>query len=169
MKEIRIEKIVLNTGLGSKGNVENAVKILKEITGMNPIITKTHKRSTFGVAKGKAIGCKVTVRKNTEELLKKLLIAKENVLKSGNFDRTGNLAFGIHEYIDVPGMEYDPKIGIIGFDVCVTLERPGYAVKRKKISKKIGHDHMITKEEAMKFIKEKFGVKIESITKVHEE
>jgi large subunit ribosomal protein L5 len=160
MRDIRIEKIVLNIGLGSSGNIENAMKILKEITGMKPVITRTHRRNTFGVAKGKPIGCKVTIRKNTNEMLKRLLMAKENILKEENFDKNGNFAFGVHEYIDVPGVEYDPQVGIIGFDVCVTLERPGYCIKRKKPLKKIGRSHLITKEEAIKFVKENFGVKI---------
>ncbi len=83
------------------------------------------------------------------------------MLSGSNFDDYGNFAFGIKEYIDIPGMEYDPKLGIIGMDVCVALERPGYAVKRRKLSGKIGKAHKITREEAMSFAREKFGVAIE--------
>ena len=90
-----------------------------------------------------------------------LLEAKENRLSSRSFDGTGNFSFGIKEYIDVPGMEYDPKIGILGMDVCVTLERPGYRVKRKRLGSKIGKNHVITKQDAMEFMKENFGVAIE--------
>ena len=42
------------------------------------------------------------------------------------------LHFGIPEYINIPGIEYDPDIGIIGLEACVTLERPGFRIKKKK-------------------------------------
>ncbi len=161
MKEIRIEKITLNIGCGTKTPIETARTVLKNVSGGKVVVTKTKKRTTFNVPKNKAIGCKITLRKNTTPFLKRLLEAKENMLKMSNFDNTGNFSFGIREYIDVPEMEYDPKLGVLGFDVCVTLERPGYRVKRKRLSSRIGKGHMIKKEEAVEFAKEKFGVKIE--------
>lgn len=161
MKEIRIEKITLNIGCGTKTPIETARTILNNVSGGKVVITKTKKRSTFNVPKNKAIGCKITLRRNTTSFLKRLLEAKENMLKMSNFDNTGNFSFGIKEYIDVPEMEYDPKLGVLGFDVCVTLERPGYRVKRKRLSSRIGKSHSIKKEEAIQFAKEKFGVKIE--------
>lgn len=161
MRNIKIEKIVLNIGCGTKVPVENAKTILEQISGVKAIITKTKKRSTFGVAKEKPIGCKVTIRKNVDEFLQMLLEAKGNKLKASNFDDSGNFSFGIEEYIDIPNMEYEPKIGILGFDASVVLERPGFRVKRKKLSKKIGKRHKIKKEEAMNFVKEKFNAVIE--------
>ena len=101
----------------------------------------------------------IIVNWNTKELLKRLLEAKEN-LEESNFDDTGNLSFGIKEYIDVPGMEYDPSIAITGFDVSVTLERPGYSVKKRKIAGKIGKGHLIKKEEAVEFMRKEFGVEV---------
>ena len=44
----------------------------------------------------------------------------------------GNLSFGIHEYIEMPGAKYDPDIGMFGLDVSVNLERPGYRISRRK-------------------------------------
>lgn len=160
MRKINIEKIVLNIGCGANVNTEYAKTILESITGSKAVITIAKKRSTFGVPKGKPIGCKVTIRKNANELLKRLLEAKENKLQESNFDDTGNFSFGVTEYIDVPGMEYDPKIGILGFDVSVALERPGYSVKKRKIGSKIGKKHLITREEAIEFVKKEFGVNI---------
>lgn len=103
----------------------------------------------------------MTLRKDVEDMLKRLLEAKENTLRKTSFDSSGNFSFGIKEYIDVPGTDYDPKIGMIGFDVAVTLERPGYRVKRRKLPKKLGKSHMIKKEEAIDFVAERFNVKIE--------
>ena len=160
MLDIRIEKIALNIGCGTAHNIEHARTILNRVSESKSVITKTKKRSTFNVPKNKPIGCKVTIRKNAKDLLKKLLDAKENMLSTENFDDSGNVSFGIKEYIDVPGMEYDPNIGILGFDVSVALERPGYRVKRKKISSKLGKRHKITKEDAMEFMKKEFNATI---------
>src|SRR3989338_5594931 len=161
MRDIKIEKITLNIGCGTKTPIDTATTILKNVSGGKVVITKTKKRSTFNVPKNKEIGCKITLRKNTIPFLKRLLEAKENKLRMSNFDRTGNFSFGIREYIDVPGMEYDPKLGVLGFDVCVTLERPGYRVKRKRLSSTVGKAHLIKKEEAIEFAKEKLGIQIE--------
>jgi large subunit ribosomal protein L5 len=161
MREIRVEKVTLNMGCGTNVPVEQAKAILEVVSGRKVIITNTKKRSTFNVPKGKAIGCKTTLREGADEFLRKMLKARENKLKSANFDNTGNFSFGIKEYIDLDYMDYDPKLPILGFDVCVTLERPGYRVKRKRISKKLGRKHVITKDEAIEFAKKKFGVMIE--------
>ena len=160
MRDIKVEKIVLNVGCGTTLNIEHAKTILEKVTGAKAVITKTKRRSTFGVPKNKEIGCKVTIRKNTAELLKRLFEAKENNIKKDSFDSTGNLSFGIKEYIEVPGMDYEPQIGIVGFDVSVSLERPGYSIKKRKIKSKIGKKHLITKEDAIEFIKKEFGVNL---------
>ena len=161
MRGERIEKITLNIGCGTKTSIDHAKTILEMISEKKVVITRTAKRTTFNVPKDKPIGCKVTIRKNTEEFLKRMLEARDNKLSEKNFDSTGNFAFGVKEYIDIRGMDYDPKLGILGFDVCVTLERPGYRVKRKRLSSRIGKGHRIRKEDAMQFVKEKFGVTIE--------
>lgn len=160
MRKIRIEKITLNMGLGTTVNPEHAKKVLSMVSNAKPIIIKSRKRSTFNVPRKRDIGCKVTIRRNKEEILKRLLEAKDNRLKHSCFDENGNFSFGIDEYINVPGLEYDPKIGILGFDVCVTLERPGFRIKRRRLSSCIGKKHRITKEEAINFVKNKFDVEI---------
>ena len=160
MRRIRIEKVVLNVGCGTKLNPENAKIILEKITGSKAVITKTKRRNTFNVPKNKAIGCKVTVRKNAAEFLKRLLEAKENRIKASSFDTSANFSFGIKEYIDIPNMDYEPKIGMIGLDVCVTLVRPGYPIRCRRLPGKVGKKHLITKKEAIEFARQ-FGVKVE--------
>jgi len=154
MRKIYIEKIVLNIGCGKTGDIKKATKVLYDITKQKPVITKSKSKSTFGVPKNKEIGVKVTVRKNVEQLLKTLIKAVDNKLLFKNFDNFGNFSFGISEHISVPGVEYDPNIGIFGFDVCVRLARPGFS------GSKIGKAHRITKKEAMEFIKQKFGIEL---------
>jgi large subunit ribosomal protein L5 len=138
--------------------------LLKEITGMTPVKAITQKRiATWGIRPGLPIGCKVTVRSKEKinELLTRLLQAKDNVLTKKQFDDNGNIAFGIHEYINIPGVNYDPKIGIIGLQVCITLERPGFRIKkRKNQKKKIPSRHKIKKVEAIEFMKSNYNVQI---------
>ncbi|MBU0586132.1 50S ribosomal protein L5, partial [Candidatus Micrarchaeota archaeon] len=68
----------------------------------------------------------------------------------------------VREYIDFPGAKYEPKIGVFGFDVCVTLKRRGKRVsERMKRRKSIGKNHLIKKQEAVDFAVAKFGVKFE--------
>jgi large subunit ribosomal protein L5 len=164
MKEIRIEKVTLNVGAGKDQNkLEKGMLLLKNVTGINPVKTFTNKRiPSWGLRPGLPIGCKLTLRKKkAEEILLKLLDAKDNVLNPKQFDKEGNIAFGIHEYIDIPGIRYDPKIGIMGLEVCVTLERPGFRIKKRKIMKrKIPNKHKIKKEEVIEFMEKKFNVKI---------
>lgn len=163
MKEIRIEKLTLNIGAGKdQTKLEKSISLLKNITGLMPVKTFSSKRiPEWGLRPGLPIGCKLTLRKNkAKEILKKLLDAKDFKLKPSQFDNNGNLSFGIHEYIDIPGVKYDPKIGIIGLEVCVTLERPGFRIKRRKLKKKISKKHSIRKEEAIEFMKKDYNLKV---------
>jgi len=160
MREIKIEKVTLNIGCGKDVKPEHAKIILERLTGKKVIIVKTKKRNTFGVGKGKPIAAKITIRKNYDDLLKRLFESVDNKILASSFDANGNLSFGIKEYILIPGMEYDPELGILGMDVCITLERPGYSIKRKRLSRKVGIKHRIKKEEAMEFLKNKYGIQV---------
>lgn len=164
MQNVRIEKLTLNIGAGKEQTkLDKGVALIKTITGIEPIKTITNKRiPAWGVRPGLPIGCKLTLRKNTAtELLKRLLKAKDNKLKESQFDNLGNISFGIHEYIDIPGVKYDPAIGIMGFEVCVTLEKPGFRIKRRKLKQsKIAKSHLITKQQAMEFMKKSFSTEV---------
>lgn len=152
MREIRLEKVTLNMGMGEAGpELEKGKKILGTITGKKVVITKARRRSTFGVPKGKNIGVKVTIRgRGALEFLKNAFKALDDRIKPSNFDNSGNFSFGIHEYINIPGVKYDPEVGIIGMDVAVTLERPGFRIKKRMLRpKKVGKKHRISREEAM--------------------
>ncbi len=164
MKEIKVAKVTLNIGAGKDQNqIKKGIMLLRNITNEKPVETVTKKRiAGWGIRPGLPIGCKVTLRKEKAvKLLKNLINAKESKLNEKQFDDNGNIAFGIAEYIDIPEVKYDPKIGIIGLEVCVTLERAGYRVKKRKICKrKIHKNHKISKEEAIEFMKKEFGIKI---------
>ena len=162
MKEISIEKITLNIGAGKNEELlKKGLKLLNKITSTKPVETKTNKRIPgWGLRPGLTIGCKVTMRNDCEKLLKRLLAAKDNILEQRNFDHQGNFSFGVPEYIDIGGMEYDPELRIIGLEVAVTLERPGFRVKKRTLKKApVGKAHRISKEEAMAFVKQ-LGVEV---------
>lgn len=163
MREIKIEKVVLNVGCaGDLQKIEKAKKLLEYLTGRKPVVTLSRKRSTFGIARGKPVGVKVTLRKKqAEDFLRSALQAVGNKLKSSQFDSNGNFSIGIKEYIELPNVRYQHEIGMLGLDVCVTLERPGFRVQRRKIQKrKISKKHKINKDEAINWLKEKFGVEV---------
>lgn len=164
MKKIYVEKVTLNIGTGKPGDeLEKAVKLLKAMSNHLPVKTEAKKRiPTWGLRPGLQIGTKVTLRdKEAEELLRRLLQAKKNELKRSNFDDNGNLSFGIHEYLDIPGVKYDPSIGIIGLEVAITLSRPGYSIKLRRVKKRnVGARHKIKKEDAIDFMVKNYGVNI---------
>jgi large subunit ribosomal protein L5 len=164
MKKIDIEKITLNICVGQPGdNLDKAIKLLNKITTSKPVKTKAKKRiPTWNIRPGLEIGCKVTLRgQKAKELLKRLLASTNNQLNEKNFDNQGNLSFGVLEYIDIPGVEYDASIGIIGLEVAVTLKRPGFRIKNRKIkSKKIAKSHKISKQEAIDYMKNEYKINI---------
>jgi len=164
MLKPKIEKVVVNISLGKSGEtVEKAAKILKDLTGQNPCKRKAKQTiRNFGIRKGEPIACIVTLRKQIAiELLKKVLPVVDNKMSENRFDKYGNFSFGIKEHIEIPGVKYEPEIGIFGMDVCVSLTRPGYRVKKRRRKKaKIGSKHILTPEEAMAFVKDTLGIEI---------
>ena len=164
MKKIFLNKVVLNMGVGKSGEpIEIGKMALKQITGKKPNARNAKKsQRDWGVRKGEPIGIAVTVRGNDAmELLKKLLVAKDNQINERAIDNEGNLSFGLKEHIDIPGIKYDPKVGILGLEVAISLTRPGFNIKlRSKHKTKIGKNHRITKNDAIKFLTEEFKVKI---------
>ena len=164
MKKISIAKVVLNMGIGKSGDpIELGKKALEQITGKKPNARNAKKsQRDWGVRKGEPIGIAVTVRgDDATKLLKKLFVAKDNQIKESAFDDEGNLSFGIKEHIDIPEIKYDPKIGILGLEVSIALTRPGFNIKLRSLHKaKIGKNHRIRKNDAVKFLTEEFGVEI---------
>ena len=162
MKLIKIEKITLNIGAGKdQTKLEKGLVLLNAISNETPIKTITSKRiQEWGLRPGLPVGCKLTLRKDKAiKLLPRLLDAVDNTLSERQFDNNGNLAFGIHEYIEIPGVKYDPKIGILGLEVCITLERPGFRIKRRRLlARKIPARHRISKQEAIEFMTKNFNI-----------
>ena len=165
MRNIKLGKVTLNIGAGTNtAKLDKGIKLINHIAGRKPVKTFTTKRiPTWGVRPGLPLGCKLTLRKKpAREVLTRLLQAKENKLNAKQFDDLGNVAFGIHEYIDIPGAKYDPDIGIMGLEVCVTLERAGFRIKKRRTRKStIPKTHTIKREEAIDYLKKEFGVVVD--------
>jgi large subunit ribosomal protein L5 len=161
MRKPRIEKVVVNLNVGKSGEPLN--KVLKEITGRTPVKKKAKNTiRDFGIREGESIAVVVTLRKQEAiNFLKKVFPVIDNKLAKRSFDVRGNFSFGLKEHIEIPGVKYDPEIGIFGMDICVTVNRPGQRItKRKRQSKPIGPKHVLTPEESILFIKQTLGVEI---------
>ena len=164
MRAISVGKVVVNIGLGKSGEaIERGKRVLEQVTGQKPAQTRA-KRSVrdFGIHEGEPIGVIVTVRgKKTKELISKLLEARDGKLSESCFDQRGSVSFGIKEHIEIPGIRYDPTIGILGMNVSILLERPGHRVSRRNRRRsRIGPSHYVTREDAMAYFKQNFGVTI---------
>jgi large subunit ribosomal protein L5 len=131
MRIPRLEKIVLNMGVGEAVNdrkkVENASNDLALIAGQRPAITRARKSiATYKVRENMALGAKVTLRGDRMyEFLDRLVtIALPRVkdfrgLNPKSFDGRGNFALGLKEHIVFPEIDYDKVDEIWGMDVIV--------------------------------------------------
>ncbi len=164
MREVRLAKVIVHISVGKSGEMlEKARKVLQEITGQKPC-TKPAKMTIkeFGIREGEPIACLTTLRREkAAAFLKRGLEAVGNTLKRSSFDENGNFAFGIREHIEIPGTKYVPELGIFGMDVIGTLERPGFRIKRRRIRPApVGKSHRVSREDAIKYLTEKFSVQI---------
>lgn len=152
-----IEKIVLSVR-GVDKELEKGVKLLKNISKKQPSKRMSMKRIPgFGVRPKLEVGAMVTLRgKGASDLLRRLLAAGDNQLKKKQIE-ANHFSFGIPEYIEIPGEEYDREIGIIGFEATVIFARKGKRVARRKIKQgKLPEKQKVTPEEIIKFMKLNF-------------
>jgi len=130
----KIEKIVLNMGLGLDGNDSKVLKSCEEdlakITGQKPIITKFKKSvANFKTRKGSNAGLKVTLRKNIMyEFIDRLVnIALPRIkdfrgLSPKGFDEFGNYTFGVKEHIIFPEVSFDRADKVRGLDITIVMD-----------------------------------------------
>ena len=143
----KIEKIIINMGLGLDGNDSKIIKSCEEdlskITGQKPVITKFKKSiANFKTRKGTNAGLKVTLRKNKMyEFLDRLVnIALPRIkdfrgLSSKSFDKFGNYTFGIKEHIIFPEVSFDRADKVRGLDIVIVIssrdKEHSYALLKK--------------------------------------
>jgi large subunit ribosomal protein L5 len=159
-----VAKVTVNIGVGEAGEkLKKAELVLEGVTKQKPVqtLSKTTNKD-WGLRKFMPIGCKVTLRKKAAEtFLKNALKIRENKISEYSFDNQGNFSFGVPDHTLFEGQKYDPNIGIFGMDICVTIEKPGYRIKHRRIDRrKIPQRHELSKEETMKFLTETFNVEV---------
>ncbi len=136
MQVPRLEKIVLNMGVGEasqhKKRIEIAVVEMGLIAGQTPVVTRAKKSiAGFKIRDGMSVGCKVTLRRDRMyEFLDRLIsIALPRVrdfrgLSKKSFDGRGNYALGLKEQIVFPEIDYDnvDKVRGLNIAICTSIE-----------------------------------------------
>ena len=160
MRKIRLEKVILNIG-GVADKLDKGVILLETLSGKKPVRVKATKRiPTWQVRPGLEVGTKVTLRGNDAlEMVKKLLPAIDNTLKEKQI-QDNCFSFGIHEYIEIPGVEYIREVGIMGFEVTVVFSRAGKSVEKRKIKRGKSHRLTVTRKEIEEYLQTKFNTEI---------
>ena len=92
-------------------------------------------------------------------MVKKLLPAIDNTLKEKSI-QNNCFSFGIHEYIEIPGVEYIREVGIMGFEATVVFSRAGKSVETKKVKRGKSRRLTVTREEIENFLVSKFKTEI---------
>ncbi|MGI9570806.1 MAG: 50S ribosomal protein L5, partial [Desulfobulbia bacterium] len=131
MEVPRLEKIVLNMGLGEAIQnikvLDAAMEELTLIAGQRPVVTRARKSiASFKLREGMPIGCMVTLRKGMMyEFFDKLVnVALPRVrdfrgLSDKSLDGRGNFTLGIKEHIIFPEIEYDKIDKIKGLNITI--------------------------------------------------
>lgn len=164
MRDVRIGKVVVNIGVGEAGEkLSKAQRVLQMVTRQKPVQTQAKQGvRDWAVRKNMPIGTKVTLRgERAAEFLRRALAVRDNRLPKYVFDPHGNFSFGIADHTDFEGMKYDPQIGVFGMDVNVSLVRPGYRIKERRVStSRVPRRHRVSKEEALAYAHQTFGVEV---------
>ncbi len=134
MQVPRLEKIVLNMGVGQAGQtggdsklLDNAMRDMAIVSGQKPSVSRARKSvSNFKIRAGARVGCKVTLRgERMYEFLDRLIsIALPRVrdfqgINPNSFDGRGNFAMGVKEQLIFPEIDYDKIDKVRGMDIII--------------------------------------------------
>ena len=132
MEVPRLEKIVLNMGLGEAIQnikvLDAAANDLTLIAGQKPVITKARKSiAAFKLRENMPIGCTVTLRRERMyEFFQKLVtivlprVRDFKGVPSKSFDGRGNYTIGLREQIIFPEIDYDKIDKARGMNISIT-------------------------------------------------
>lgn len=134
MQVPRLEKIVLNVGMGDAHSNANALKAaieeLTAISGQRAVKTVAKKPiANFKIREGYEVGCRVTLRgERMYEFLDRLInIALPRVrdfkgLSTKSFDNFGNYNFSVMEQIIFPEIDFDKVEKIHGINITIVTK-----------------------------------------------
>lgn len=162
MRTPRLEKVVLNCG-GTEDKFEKGLKLLGILTKKKVKQVVSNKRiPAFGVRPGLKTGSCVTLRgQEAEKMLKRLFGAVNNKIKAKKIT-INHFSFGIKEYLEIPDMEYQRDIGLLGLDVTAVFRRAGKRVSiRKAKNSRIPEKQNVTKAEIIDYLRNKLKVEVD--------
>lgn len=131
MQVPKLEKIVINMGLGLDANDNKILKTIQQdlanIAGQKPVVTKSKKAiSNFKTRAKIPLGLKVTLRKNNmyfflDRLINMALPRVKDFrgLNPNSFDENANYSFGIKEHVIFPEVNFDKVDKVRGMDITV--------------------------------------------------
>jgi large subunit ribosomal protein L5 len=162
MRAIRLDKVVVNIGTGVDQQLHaNARKLLELVTERKPADEISKKRIPgFKTSKGQKIGTFVTLRGAAAKKLAARLFDAVNNRVGARAVTDNSVNFGIREYIDISGVKYDPKIGMMGMNVNLSFKRAGMRIESKKRhGSKVPKYHKVIKADELRdYIKKEFNV-----------
>ena len=128
----RIEKVIINTGIGrfreNKNAIEEIEKVLTLISGQHPVFTQAKKAiANFKTRLGMKVGLKVTLRgQRMYDFLEKLISfalprsRDFRGLEQKSVDQKGNLTVGIKEHMIFSEISHEEVKTIFGLEVCIS-------------------------------------------------
>lgn len=151
----QIDKVVVNFCIGNEPAILKNCNLICLALFNNqkpaPTFSKTVSKQ-FGIKKGIQIGYKVTLRKDKAMFfLRKIFEAKENKIYKHTIG-VNTFSIGLSNHLDLKILEYDPKLGIFGFDAHVSFRKMGSLSKRSKKT-------FVSPDEIMLFLNKNFNVK----------
>jgi large subunit ribosomal protein L5 len=125
-----ISKISLNVGVGEAidepKSLDGAVEDLKIITGQQPIVTRAKKSiATYKLREGRAIGVKVTLRKekmwSLYDRLVNIALPRIRDFRgvSPKLDGRGNFTVGLREQLVFPEIDFDKIDKVRGMEITI--------------------------------------------------
>lgn len=131
MQVSRLEKVVLNIGLGEALQNAKALKAaegdLAAISGQHPVTTRAKKSiAAFRLRSGMPIGLKVTLRgERMYHFLDKLMnsvlprVREFQGVSPNSFDTRGNYTLGLKEQTFFPEVDYDKIDKVRGLEISI--------------------------------------------------
>jgi large subunit ribosomal protein L5 len=166
-----LDKVVVNLSVGQAGEtLQKAAQVLEEMCRQKPALVGAKKSiKEFNIRKGEKIAAVVTLRGDkAADLIKRAMVEHDFKILRRSFDNAGNVSWGVKEHINIPGLKYNPDVGIFGFEITCKIVRSGQRVRVRKIrSSRMAKKQYVTKAEAILFMQENFKAEVVDVIEVN--